>query len=322
LTAQLNNLHSQLVIAGVLPAQKSTEPQPNHNINSQHVTPTPDPHGGDHNNRPAEVKTRTPTPTGGDTNSVNPDPSQRDPAGSLNINKAAVDSSEQVKTTNGVSLHDQSRPTCSDPNVNINTPVHYTTQQATLSAGENSHDMSRQTSDYRSRSFSEVASAHGPWATVDSRRNRNKKSTPQQSSNIGREPYLRGVKREASSFIYIQGIYVGVEDTESDVKAEVRKYATTKGLRVMAIHIITNKYCEDVVGCKLAIPESQVETALSSDFWPVDMNFRRWKHKSSRNGHTNQREDFSEHSDQTSSHNRHGHSNNESENYYSDTRWN
>ena len=76
--------------------------------------------------------------------------------------------------------------------------------------------------------------------------------------------------------IYLQNVYVDLHDSVSDIKDKVRRYATHKGLRIMGTYIISNKYSEDVTGCKLLVPSSQVQLALSANFWPEEIICREW----------------------------------------------
>ena len=45
----------------------------------------------------------------------------------------------------------------------------------------------------------------------------------------------------------------------------------------MAVRVISNRYCEDMVGCKISVPVRQVDDALGTRIWPDDVVCRRWR---------------------------------------------
>ena len=57
----------------------------------------------------------------------------------------------------------------------------------------------------------------------------------------------------------------------------VRTYCAKKGLRVMMARIIVNKFCEDVVGCRMTVPIRQTDEMLGNRIWPDEMICRRWR---------------------------------------------
>ncbi len=65
--------------------------------------------------------------------------------------------------------------------------------------------------------------------------------------------------------------------TEEEICQDVKDYATSVGIRVMHTHIIRNRFCDDVVGCKIRVPTSQVEKAITWDTWPDDIECRLWE---------------------------------------------
>ena len=51
----------------------------------------------------------------------------------------------------------------------------------------------------------------------------------------------------------------------------------------MAARVIHNRVCQDIVGCKMTVPDAQVNKVLEPTFWPEHMECRRWeKNKVSR----------------------------------------
>jgi hypothetical protein len=135
------------------------------------------------------------------------------------------------------------------------------------------------------QTFSEAARKPGTWKTVSYQRNNNIIGRA-----CGETKDLKGVPVEKAKRIYLRNVYVNVDDREAEIKERVRKYAVARGLRIMGINIVTNRYIEDVVGCKMLVPEPQLSKALAPDFWPENTNCRLWyekpngRHNGFRNG--------------------------------------
>ena len=45
----------------------------------------------------------------------------------------------------------------------------------------------------------------------------------------------------------------------------------------MFAEIRHNRYCDDIVGIKIKVPESQAHMALEEYFWPNDVSCRKWE---------------------------------------------
>ena len=112
-------------------------------------------------------------------------------------------------------------------------------------------------------------------------------NTRQSQQHSPRGPHgriLKGRPRAIGVEIYLNNI--GCEDSETDdnIITAVRSYAKQKdNIRIMAARVIHNKVCQDIVGCKMTVPEAQVNKVLEPTFWPKHMECRRWeKNKVSR----------------------------------------
>ena len=103
------------------------------------------------------------------------------------------------------------------------------------------------------------------------------RSVKQQFSD--KATILTGAKRERSTVLYLRNVYI---DSMNDDEAcrSVRKYGTTIGIRVMYCEVIHNRYCTDVVGCKIWVPISHVDNALDFGMWPDHIQCRKWEPKS------------------------------------------
>lgn len=87
---------------------------------------------------------------------------------------------------------------------------------------------------------------------------------------------LQGIKQERGKRMYLTNIYMDEKSEESIIR-EIKTYTKTKGMRVMACRIIYNRYCQDVVGCQITIPESQVRIAVDPATWPNEITCREWE---------------------------------------------
>jgi len=104
------------------------------------------------------------------------------------------------------------------------------------------------------------------------------RQTPMQASNSRVKPMvsLKGIKQERSVALYLKSIAVNNE-TDEDIGCSIRDYANSKGIRVMGYHVIRYKTCNDAVGCKIFVPESQQNQAMDPQVWPRDITCRRWE---------------------------------------------
>ena len=90
---------------------------------------------------------------------------------------------------------------------------------------------------------------------------------------------LRGIKKEQGTFLYLENIEVDETMTYEKISSNIKAYAKSVGIRIMTIRVISNRYCEDVVGAKILIPESLEYKALDPDTWPSGIACRRWEEK-------------------------------------------
>ena len=148
------------------------------------------------------------------------------------------------------------------------------------------------------KTFTDVMNVEGPWQTqVDKRKarrvnkaltvtihdvqNENGQSRKVEQHRTNGSSLLCGVTREESILLYVRNL--SVEDrTEEEMCRDVKKFGKMVGIQIMTTEIIKNRYCQDVVGCKIRIPSYQVEKAQSVETWPDDVICRKWEAKSYR----------------------------------------
>lgn len=90
------------------------------------------------------------------------------------------------------------------------------------------------------------------------------------------ESRLRGLRPQASAFLYLENVAKGVDDSDATAINNVKSYAQKGQLRVMSVKVIHNRFCEDVVGCRISVPQTQTAHVLDQDFWPEDIFCRPW----------------------------------------------
>ena len=111
------------------------------------------------------------------------------------------------------------------------------------------------------------------------RRNRRGNNTTRSNTvnNRVQNNSLRGIRPEQSVELYVQNIARGDDESDKSIADKVRKYCKDKGVRVMAARVISNRFCDDMVGCRITVPARQVDDALGSRMWPEDVVCRRWR---------------------------------------------
>ncbi len=87
---------------------------------------------------------------------------------------------------------------------------------------------------------------------------------------------ISGKKWEPATLLYVRNIETG-NLTDEEICQDVKDYGTSVGIRIMYAHIVRNRFCEDVVGCKILVPDTKVEQATSWGTWPDDIECRKWE---------------------------------------------
>ncbi len=136
--------------------------------------------------------------------------------------------------------------------------------------------------------YSDVLQVPGDWSLAENK-NRKKRAANkqrQQQERVQRKPAdkrtLQGCVREKGTQLYLEHIQIRVDDTDEGITRMVREHGQFNGVRVMSAYVIHNRVCADVVGCKITVPASQEEKAMSPDFWAEDISCRIWKNRGPR----------------------------------------
>ena len=99
-----------------------------------------------------------------------------------------------------------------------------------------------------------------------------------QSSGTQRSWTLRGAatSREPLSLVYVRNIEIDDDDNDDSITKGVRGYCHDKGVRVVRVRIIYNRFNDYIVGCKLAVPASHKDKVTATGFWPEGVISREW----------------------------------------------
>ena len=170
-----------------------------------------------------------------------------------------------------------------------------------VSKGENkpndNHDTGEKQNSIRQLTYAELAGKEGPWHDVENKRSKKKahkklrvtvfqtqdgKGKRQVERGIDSPKLIYGMKREPSMLMYVRNIAVH-DRSEEEICRDMKIFGRSVGLRIMYTELVYNRYCEDVVGCKIRIPKSQYEVAVSIETWPDDIVCRKWAPKQRRN---------------------------------------
>lgn len=120
----------------------------------------------------------------------------------------------------------------------------------------------------------------GPWQNVSGRKRAPQRKQPPRGANPN--SLLAGAKYEVAEWMYVTNISMSLDDTEEDICRRIKQYAGNEGIRVMSARVIKNRYCDDVVGCKISVPQRQSDSLLYDDFWPSNIGCRKWSGRKQR----------------------------------------
>ena len=121
-----------------------------------------------------------------------------------------------------------------------------------------------------------------PNATPSPRR-----ASHQQAKTNGKT--LRGRKPEKYATLYVEHI-MSHGYSDEDIIEVVKAHGHLNQLRITSAYVVHNRVCKDMVGCKITVPVSQVDTALEPDCWPEDVCCRRWQRKPANKRRTGEEE--------------------------------
>ena len=135
--------------------------------------------------------------------------------------------------------------------------------------------------------FNEVAKLEGPWLRSrheikkDRYLEKTNARTDSRTSIHKRSLALKAAVPERGCTLYLQHIHMPPGDEAQHVIASIRSYvrdsSPSRKVRIMKANVIHNRAYDDVVGCRLVVPEVQAAHLLRSGYWPDGMVCRRWE---------------------------------------------
>ena len=114
------------------------------------------------------------------------------------------------------------------------------------------------------------------------KRQQNNNNKPNDDDNLrGRKPKdddnLRGRKQVKTAELYVQNVHRNDGDSLKDIADRLKRYCHNKEVRVVYARVYQNRYYDDLVGVKIAVPASQADQVLGNRIWPDDVTCRWWR---------------------------------------------
>ena len=117
-------------------------------------------------------------------------------------------------------------------------------------------------------SYARVLTGNG-WKTVPSKKRKFDKVSPKSRP-------LKGIAASNNRDIYLQGLVVGVYESEDDVIESVRVYCIDRGITPVFIRNIPVKFDCTRTGCRLTVRDEDYDDVIMNSFWPEHISARDW----------------------------------------------
>ena len=105
----------------------------------------------------------------------------------------------------------------------------------------------------------------------------NGRKFPNKSSKVKRSLTASSQAKSKVVELYLPNISRHPDDTLGEVAEIVREYGKNGGLNIISSRVVRNRFTDNTVGCRITVPERQVDDALGSRMWPSGMKCRRWE---------------------------------------------
>ncbi len=79
--------------------------------------------------------------------------------------------------------------------------------------------------------------------------------------------------------LYLENVHRDVGDTDRTLSEAVRNHAKKHDFTIKSVSIVTNRYCDEMVGCRIQVASPDVQKALTSNKWPDNVTCRRWERR-------------------------------------------
>ena len=112
------------------------------------------------------------------------------------------------------------------------------------------------------------------WETPSyHRRRQNGMKSYDNDKNV---PLLNGIRKEDCEDVYVSNIERYDNESLRSVADRVKKWCKNNDIHVMNAHIVRNRRCEYIVGCRLTVPIRCTDKMLGNRIWPTDAICKRW----------------------------------------------
>ena len=88
---------------------------------------------------------------------------------------------------------------------------------------------------------------------------------------------LRGSRPQKITQLYLRNVTMDNGDTDTDILNSVKTYGVENNVDIQSAYVVHNTFSDKIVGCKINVPECQVDIAMSECFWTTDIDCRRWQ---------------------------------------------
>ncbi|CAH1798353.1 unnamed protein product [Owenia fusiformis] len=106
---------------------------------------------------------------------------------------------------------------------------------------------------------------------------------------------LSGLKFERSRTLYVSNIRMDFDDTDTDIEDRVKRHVSSFNVNIVKINVIHNRFNKFRVGCKIDVPESNVDDAMDSENWPDPIEVRIWTRFKNRGQYTDSHPRYDQH---------------------------
>lgn len=90
---------------------------------------------------------------------------------------------------------------------------------------------------------------------------------------------LKGYEPSRYDELYLENVHMEPGISDKQLGSMVKKCGTKSDVQVLSVRVVKNRFCDDVVGCKIKIPVTCIQKALAPGAWPSYVRCRRWEER-------------------------------------------
>ena len=117
--------------------------------------------------------------------------------------------------------------------------------------------------------------------TFSEQHNSNNRPQYDNHTKQGTMNRLIGAKMERGTTMYLRNIRID-DENDDQIFRMIKDHCNYSNVRIMSYKVIRNRYANDCVGCKIVIPLSQEHIVMRPEFWPCEVECRRWEIRQSK----------------------------------------